>query len=202
MFSKEGIASNFLLLISKKKTMQQFSFLPFQNLESDRLLLRQITPEDLQEVFELRSNAETMKYIPRPLVTTMDEALEHITMIQDKLEKNEGINWAITLKGDTKLIGIIGHYRMKWEHFRSEIGYMILPECHGKGIATEAIQLMIDFGFNQMNMHSLEGIIDPANTASARVLEKNGFVKEAHFKENEFYDGKFLDSVVYSLVRR
>ncbi len=182
--------------------MEQFSFLPFQNLESARLLLKQIIPEDVNEVFELRSNAETMKYIPRPLVTSNEEAMEHIKMIQDKIEKNEGINWAITLKDNKKLIGVIGHYRMRWEHFRSEIGYMLLPQYHGKGIATEAIQLMVDYGFNQMNMHSLEGIIDPANIASARVLEKNGFVKEAHFKENEFFDGKFLDSVIYSLVNK
>ena len=182
--------------------MQSFSFLPFLNLETERLLLRQIIPEDVNEVFALRSNAETMKYIPRPLVTNNEEALEHIKMIQDKIEKNEGINWAITIKGNPKLVGIIGHYRMRWEHFRSEIGYMLLPEYQGQGIITEAIQLMIDYGFNQMNMHSLEGIIDPANTASARVLEKNGFVKEAHFTENEFYNGKFLDTVIYSLVKK
>jgi [ribosomal protein S5]-alanine N-acetyltransferase len=182
--------------------MSNFSFLPFQNLESDRLLLRQITPDDVNEIFALRSNADIMKYIPRPLVTTNEEALEHIKMIQDKIEKNEGINWAITIKSNPKLIGIIGHYRMRWEHFRSEIGYMLLPEYYGQGITTEAIKLMVDFGFNQMNMHSLEGIIDPANTASARVLEKNGFVKEAHLIENEFYDGKFLDTVIYSLVKK
>jgi [ribosomal protein S5]-alanine N-acetyltransferase len=181
--------------------MPNFSFLPFQTLKSDRLLLRQITPEDVNEVYALRSNAEIMKYIPRPLVTSNEEALEHIKMIQAKIENNEGINWAITIKGNPKLIGIIGHYRMRWEHFRSEIGYMLLPEYHGKGITTEAIQLMVDYGFNQMNMHSLEGIIDPSNTASARVLEKNGFVKEAHFIENEFFDGKFLDTVIYSLVK-
>ena len=182
--------------------MQTFSFLPFQNLESDRLLLRQITNDDVSEIFELRSSAETMKYIPRPLVTNHEEALTHIKMIQDKIEKNEGINWAITLKGNDKFIGIIGHYRIRWEHYRSEIGYMLLPEYRGKGIITEAIQLMVDYGFNQMKMHSLEAIIDPANTASARVLEKNGFVKEAHLKENEFFDGKFLDTVIYSLVKK
>ncbi len=182
--------------------MQHFPFLPFQELESARLLLRQIEPDDVDEIFALRSNAENMKYIPRPLVTNNEEALEHIKMIQQKIETNEGINWAITLKGNPKLLGIIGHYRIKWEHYRSEIGYMLLPEYHGMGIITEAIQLMIDFGFEQMKMHSLEGVIDPANTASARVLEKNGFVKEAHFKENEHYDGKFLDTVVYSLVKK
>ena len=177
-----------------------FSFLPFQNLESDRLLLRQINNADLDEVFELRSNPQTMKYIPRPLLTSKEEALHHIKMIQDKIEANEGINWAVTIKGDNKLIGIVGHYKIKWEHFRSEIGYMILPEYHGKGIVSEVVGLLIDYGFNQMNLHSIEAIIVPGNTASARVLEKNGFIKEAHFIENEFYDGQFIDSVVYSLL--
>ncbi len=182
--------------------MSAFSFLPFQNLESERLLLRQITPDDVNEIFALRSNPETMKYIPRPLATTKDDAMGHIKMIQDKIVSNEGINWAITEKGNPKMIGIIGHYRIRWEHFRSEIGYMLLPEHQGKGIITEAIQLLVDYGFNEMKMHSLEAIIDPENTASARVLEKNNFVKEAHFKENEFYDGKFLDAVVYSILNK
>ncbi|SFA88031.1 ribosomal-protein-alanine N-acetyltransferase [Flavobacterium swingsii] len=176
------------------------SFLPFKDLESERLLLRQITSNDVNEVFALRSNPETMKYIPRPLVTTTDDAMDHIKMIQDKIEKNEGINWAITLKDNPKMIGIIGHYRIRWEHFRSEIGYMLLPEYQGKGIITEAIQLMLDYGFNEMKMHSLEAIIDPKNTASAKVLEKNDFVKEAHLIQNEFYDGKFLDTVIYSIL--
>ncbi len=182
--------------------MQNFSFLPFQNLESDRLLLRQITPDDVNEMYAMRSNKEVMKYIPRPVAEKLEDAMDLINMIQSRLEINDGCNWAITLKGNPKLIGFIGHYRIKWEHFRSEIGYMLLQEYHGKGIATEAIKLMIDFGFNQMGMHSLEGVIDPKNIASARVLEKNGFVKEAHFTENEFYDGKFLDGAIYSLVNK
>ena len=180
--------------------MDSFSFLPFQNLNSERLLLRQITLDDVNEIFDLRSNPETMKYIPRPLATTIAEAADHIKLIQEKIETNEGINWAITIKGNLKMIGIIGHYRIRWEHFRSEIGYMLLPEYHRKGVITEAIQLMIHYGFNEMKMHSLEAIIAPDNIASARVLEKNNFVKEAHLIQNEFYDGKFLDTVIYSLL--
>jgi [ribosomal protein S5]-alanine N-acetyltransferase len=178
------------------------SFLPFINLESDRLLLRQLSEHDVKEVFELRSNPETMKYIPRPLVTDYDGALAHIKMINDKIESNEAINWAVTVKGDPKLLGIVGHYRIQWHNFRSEIGYMFLPECHGQGIATEVIKLLIDYGFDVMQMHSLEAVIDPKNGASARVLEKNGFVKEAHLLENEYYNGRFLDTVIYSLLRR
>ncbi len=182
--------------------MEKFSFLPFPDLNSERLLLRQIIASDIDQVFLLRSNAQTMKYIPRPVITKIEEAQEHLNMIQQKIESGEGINWAITLKGEGKLIGIIGQYRIKWEHFRSEVGYMILPEYNGKGITTEAVGLVVAYGFDKMNMHSQEGVIDPVNIASARVLEKNGFVKEAHFRENEFYDGRFLDSAIYSLLRK
>ena len=182
--------------------MSNFLFLPFQNLESEKLVLRQIKNSDVDEVFELRSNPEVMKYIPRPLVKTNEEASSHIKMIQDKIETNEGINWAVTLRGNDKLIGIVGHYRIKWEHFRSEIGYMLLPDYHGKGIISEVVGILVDYGFNKMKMHSLEAIIDPANHASAKVLEKNGFVKEAHLLENEFFEGKFLDTIIYSIINK
>jgi ribosomal-protein-alanine N-acetyltransferase len=180
--------------------MLQINFTPFHELETERLLLRRVVESDVNEVFALRSNPETMQYIPRPLVTSNEEALEHIRMIEDKIVANEGINWAITLKGNSKLLGIIGHYRIKPEHYRAEIGYMLLPDYHGKGIVTEAVKAVVAYGFDQMNLHSIEAIIDPANTASAMVLEKNGFVKEAHLRENECYNGKFLDTVIYGLL--
>ena len=178
--------------------MLTINFSPFPILETERLTLRRVLPSDVKEMFELRSNPETMKYIPRPLLTNHEEALAHIQMMEDKIETNEGINWAITIKGDDKMLGVIGHYRIKPEHYRAEVGYMILPEYHGKGITTEAVQCVVDYGFNTMQLHSIEGVIDPENEASERVLQKCGFVKEAHFKENEFYDGKFIDAVVYS----
>ncbi|MFY8111963.1 MAG: GNAT family N-acetyltransferase [Flavobacterium sp.] len=178
--------------------MLTINFSPFPILETERLILRRVLPSDVKEMFELRSNPETMKYIPRPLLTTHEEALAHIQMMEDKIETNEGINWGITLKGDDKMLGVIGHYRIKPEHYRAEVGYMILPEYHGKGITTEAVQCVVDYSFNRMQLHSIEGVIDPENGASEKVLQKCGFVKEAHFKENEYFDGKFIDAVVYS----
>ncbi len=178
--------------------MLDLNFTPFPNLETDRLILRRVSAEDVLEIFALRSDKEVMKYIPRPLVKTMEDAMAHIVMIDEKIESNEGINWAITLKDSPKLIGIIGHYRIKPEHFRAEIGYMLLPEYQGQGILSEAIKEVVNYGFEVMKLHSIEAIIDPENHASEKVLQKNGFVKEAHLKENEYYDGRFLDTVIYS----
>ncbi len=182
--------------------MLKINFSPFHNLETDRLYLRRVANEDVNEIFALRSNKETMKYIPRPLVKTTDDALAHIAMIDEKIVTNEGINWAIALKDSPKLIGIIGHYRIKPEHFRAEIGYMLLPEYQRKGIISEAIKEVVKYGFEILKLHSIEAIIDPENWASEKVLLKNGFVKEAHLKENEYYDGRFLDTVIYSILNK
>ncbi len=182
--------------------MLAFNFLPFPIIETERLLLKRITNDDVNEVFELRSNPETMKYIPRPLVKTTEDALEHIAMIEDKIITNIGINWGITLKGNSKLLGIIGYYRMQPENYRAEIGYILLPEFHGKGIIPEAVNKLIRYGFDDLKLHSIEAVIDPENLASEKVLQKCGFVKEAHFKESEFYNGRFLDKVIYSLLEK
>lgn len=190
------------LYIQKQTKMLTISFLPFPIIESDRLLLRQVSKDDVDEVIALRGNPENMKYIPRPLVTTTAMALEHIAMITEKIEQNIGINWAITLKGNTKLLGIIGHYIIKPQDYRSEIGYMLLPEYHNKGITAEAINVVLNYGFEVLNLHSVEAIIDPNNIASAKVLEKNGFKKEAHLKENIFWNNRFYDSEIYSLLNR
>ena len=182
--------------------MLEINFHPFKNLETERLLLRRLDRNDVLEILELRCNPETMKYIPRPLTKTKEDAIEHIDTIEPKIINNEGINWAITLKDNPKLIGLIGLYRIKPEHHRAEIGYMILPEFNGRGIVTESIKLVLDYAFYDLKLHSVEAIIDPANLGSEKVLLKTGFVKEGHFIENEYYEGKFLDAAVYSLLDR
>lgn len=182
--------------------MLELNFSPFPVLASERLLFRAIRDTDVPEIFALRSNPELMQYIPRPLITTLEEAKAHLKMIQDKIEANEGINWAMTEKGKDKLISLIGFYRTENENYRSEIGYMLLPEYQNKGYITEAIQTLLQYGFNTMGLHSVEAIIDPRNLASEKVLLKNGFVKEAHFHENCFFNGEYLDSVHYSILKR
>ena len=182
--------------------MLTINFHPFQNIETERLLLRRIDKNDVDEVLALRSNPQTMKYIPRPLAKSREDALEHIAMIEDKIVNNTGINWGISLKGNPKIIGIIGHYKISPENHRAEIGYLSLPETNGKGYMSEAIKAVVAYGFQQMNLHSIEAIIDPENIASEKVLQKNGFVKEAHLLENELREGKFLDTIIYSLLKR
>lgn len=181
--------------------MSPYNFSPFPILQTKNLILRQIHLDDAKEVFEIRSNPKTMKFIPRPLAETIEDAQKFITECNAGIEKNDYINWAIAQKDDNKLIGMIGFFRMQPENFRGEIGYILNPNFHGKGIMKEASDEAIKFGFEKMNFHSIEAVIDPNNVASEKLLQKLNFKKEAHFKENFFYNDEFLDTVIYSLLK-
>lgn len=178
--------------------MLTLNFSPFPALHTERLTLRRADATDIPQLYRLRSDEQIMKYIPRPVATSPDEIAEFLRLTDEKIASNEMINWKISIKGDSTLIGTIGFYYIKPEHYRAEIGYMLLPEFQGKGYVTEAIAAVVNYGFEAMGLHSIEALVDPENIASRAVLEKCGFVREAYFKENEFYNGKFLDTVVYS----
>ena len=182
--------------------MLQLNFSPFPILESERLCFRKLTDKDAPEVLALRGNPKTMQFIPRPLIVDVEGALGHIKMINDKIDENLDINWAVTQKENDKCIGIMGFYRTQPEHFRTELGYMILPEHWEKGYVTEAVKTLLNFAFNTLNFHSIEAVIDARHTASERVLKKVGFEKEAHFKENFYYNNEFTDTKIYSLLKQ
>lgn len=188
-------------LISKSeiKAVLQPNFNPFPTLQTPRLVLRQITTADNEAMLALRSSEAVMKYIDRPRAGTLQDAEVFIGIIQDALAHNNGITWGIAIKEyPSLLIGTIGYWRLIKENYRAEIGYMLDPKYWQKGIMKEALMCVIDYGFGTMSLHSIEAKINPENMASASILTSAGFIKEAHFKEDYFFNGRFLDTVIFS----
>ncbi len=183
--------------------MLQVNFHPFPEIKTERLLLRRLIEEDAGQIFKMRSDENVMKFIGKNPITTMQEAVDFYNLVNDSLENNTGITWAITLiDSPEKMIGTIGFWRLIKEHFRAEIGYMLMPSYWKKGLAKEAVQKVIEYGFQQMNLHSIEAHIHPKNMASAMLLESTQFVREAHFKEDFFFNGVFEDTAIYSLLNK
>lgn len=181
--------------------MLETNFLPFPEIRTQRLLLRRITTADAPGVLAMRSNETVMQYIDRPLLKTIEDAEAWIQLVNDSLESNNGINWAITLATEPSIqIGTIGFWRLIKEHYRAEIGYMLNPSYWRMGIMKEALLAAHDFGFSQMRLHSIEAHINAANAASAAILESVGYTREAYFREDYFFKGKFLDTAIYSLL--
>ena len=181
--------------------MLQFNFSPFPILHSNRLSFRLITPDDVSEIFFLRSDPRAMEFLDSAPAKDHADALAYMDRANTSLNKNEGITWGITLKGEDKIIGYIGFWNTQAAHFRTELGYILHPDYWRQGLMSEALQTVIDYAFEETELHSIEANVGVHNLASMALLEKNGFVKEAHFRENYFYDGKFLDSIIYCLVK-
>lgn len=162
-----------------------------------------MTADDAQVLFQMRSNSDLMKYIDRPKPNSIQDIYELIEKMRQMKIKGEGVSWGIYRKENLGLnIGNIGLFRIIAEHYRAEIGYMLQANEHQKGIMFEAIQAVIKFGFEKMKLHSIEANINPENEASRKLLEKAGFVREAYFKENYFFNGRFIDSEIYSLISK
>ena len=180
--------------------MLEIKFDKFPVFETERLFLRQIIAEDANDMFELRTNERVLRYTDRPKMKNIQEAVDLIKTISDAFENNNGIAWSIDSKETMKTAGHITYWKIIKEHHRAEIGYTLFPEYWGKGLMTEAINKVIDFGFSKMKLHSIEANVNPNNLPSIKLLERIGFKREAYFKENYFFDGKFLDSAIYSLI--
>jgi RimJ/RimL family protein N-acetyltransferase len=181
--------------------MKALHFTPFPVFTTERLTLRQLTLKDEKEILAIRSDKRVAKFLERPLYKTTAEARKFINRINSNIRKNESVYWGITLKNDNKIIGTICLWNIQKEHSRAEIGFELLPHFQGKGIMQEALTIVLDYGFNRMKLHSIEGNVNPGNSSSIKILEKNNFIREAYFKENVFYNGKFRDTAIYSLIR-
>lgn len=170
----------------------------FPSLRTPRLVLRELRADDAKALFDMRSDERVMRHIGRPRATTLADAEKLIGTITSDRANNLGITWGITFLSDDTLIGTIGYYRLKLEHHRGEIGYMLGADHWGKGIMGEALDAAVDCGFDRFGFHSIEAVTDPRNERSNRLLERHGFLREGLFKENYFWNGEFQDSAVYS----
>jgi ribosomal-protein-alanine N-acetyltransferase len=133
-------------------------------------------------------------------MSSLEEASQLINMLLEMEKNNDAITWAITYKPSPTLIGTICYWNIMKEHFRAEVGYLLHPMEQGKGIMQEALSAVLNYGFELLKLHSVEANVNPNNVSSIKLLERNRFVREAYFKENYYYNNRFLDTAIYSLL--
>ena len=180
-----------------------FSFpLSFPTLHTNRLQLQAFSEKDATALFELRSDSEFMKYLGRFPMKKKTEANAFIDNIYNAFKEQKGISWKIALKGSDHLIGYLGFWRIDVPHFRAEIGLGLNRKYRSKGYMKEALEAALGFGFNQLKVHSVMANVDVRNKNCIRLLENCGFVKEAHFREDYFFNGKFTDSLIYCILEQ
>ena len=175
-------------------------FNSFPLLKTDRLILDSYQNQYVKDLFELNSDPEIMRFLDKPPAKDKIEILAKIKSVHQDFQQQKGINWTIRLKQSSEVIGYFGIWRIDHTNHRGEIGYALKKEFWKKGILNETARAVFDFAFLKLKLHSVMANINPENKASEKALTKLGFQKEAHFREDYFYDGVFLDSVIYCLL--
>jgi RimJ/RimL family protein N-acetyltransferase len=151
------------------------TFAPFPILRTERLTLRQLVINDEQEIFTLRSDSEINKYLNRQVSNTIDDARNFINKVNENINKNDSLYWAITLSDKNILVGTICLFSFSDENDKCEIGYELLTNFQGQGIMKEAVEKVIDYAFNTIKVQKIEAFFHRDNLSSVRLLDKFSF---------------------------
>jgi len=168
---------------------------------TNRLILRPLTILDAEDLYKYRSDAETNQYqgwIPKMI----DDAKNFISKIAKHIDEYDTwFQFAIISKENGELIGDIGIHFFDVDRYQVEIGCTLAKSYHGKGYASEALKVIIDYLFVNLYKQRITCSIDPQNQASIKMIERLGFRKEAHFKQSIYIDGEWYDDLVYAILR-
>ena len=157
--------------------MMDRNFTPFPILTTERLTLTQLSIEDKQNIFALRSDKEINKYLDREPSKTIDDAINFIHKINDNIKNNNSIYWGISLTSTKTFVGTICLFDFSNEKNSCEIGYELMPKFQGQGIMKEATQEVIDFVFQTLKFKKINAFTHYENQNSINLLLKFNFVK-------------------------
>lgn len=183
-----------------------YDSLPLQKaptLETQRLILRAPSLEDVQALFLITSDPEITKYTAMfKTHATPAETQEYINNSLASTFNGNDCLWLIIHKENNRVIGLIDIFEYSSAHARVELGYAISRDARGKGFATEAASGVIEFCFDSLNMNRVQAGVDPANASSIHVLEKCGMKFEGLLHGYRILRGKSVNRNIYAILKK
>ncbi|WP_226671124.1 GNAT family N-acetyltransferase [Metabacillus litoralis] len=174
----------------------------FPTLETDRLILREISQKDVNAIFSCFSNEHVTRYYGQETLETIKQAEAFVELFAISYKEKRGIRWGIERKGHKGIIGTIGFNSWSPKHKRAEIGYEIHPDYWRNGYAIEAVLKVIEFGFDELGLTRIGAVVFLNNVASSNLLTKVGFQKEGVLRDYMYQNGQAHDTFVYSILKR
>jgi len=160
-------------------------FTSFPVLTTVRLTLRQLSIDDRQNIFALRSDTEINKYLEREPSKTIEDAINFINKVNDNIKKNNSLYWVITLTKTKTFVGTICLFNFSNETNSCEIGYELMIEFQGQGIMKEAMEKVIDYAFQALQFQKMVALTHKGNQNSIKLLTKFNFLQSSEAdKEN------------------
>jgi [ribosomal protein S5]-alanine N-acetyltransferase len=174
----------------------------FPNLETERLVLRQITLEDVDAVREQFADPEVTEFLDIPPMESNEQAELVILYTLGLFERNEGIRWAISRKGDNHLIGSCGFESItKVRCRKGQIKYDLARDHWGHGLMSEAMNKVLEYGFEKIHLNRIEAFVVDDAEKPQELLRRLGFRKEGVMRGHGYWKERFWDEALFSLLR-
>jgi len=171
--------------------------------EGKRIRIRKLRPSDAESIYENARDVEIYRWaisIPRPYPRA--EADRLIRKASYYLKRGKRYAFGIALKDSDRVIGIVDLFKVDFENKDAELGYWIGKKYRGKGLMSEAVELMLNFGFTKLKLHRIHANVFEGNTASEKVLKRHGFIYEGLSRESRFKCGKWQNELRYALLKK
>ena len=175
--------------MKKEAICRIFSRMP--ELQTERLILRRMLVTDAQDMYEYARRADVTRYLlwsPHPDIRHTREYLQYLTT---RYAAGSFYDWAVVLTKNNRMIGTCGFTTIDCPHDAAEIGYVLNPDYHGMGIAPEAVEAVLAYGFDRLLLHRIEARFMEGNDASLRVMEKVGMRFEGFRRESMLVKGSY-----------
>ncbi|WP_404286014.1 GNAT family N-acetyltransferase [Glutamicibacter arilaitensis] len=176
--------------------------LPTPTLDTERLRLRPFADADAEDLFALQSNAEVLCYWDSPPWTDRSSIKRFMEECRKMAEEGSGARVAIERAADQAFIGWCTLNSWNPDFRSASLGYCLNEAAWGNGYATEAADVLLRWAFGALDLNRVQSEADTRNVASARVLEKLGFILEGTLREDCIVNGVVSDSWVYGLLKR
>jgi len=177
-------------------------FKEFPQIETNNLVLREMELSDAEAIFKIYADNDVTKYIDLETATDLAQAKFLVNRRVELFRSGQRIRWGIARKDDNIIIGSCGFTQWDKNFHRAVIGYELAKKHWRKGIMTEALEAVIYFGFQRMELNRIEALVMLENIASMTLLEKLGFQEEGILREYGYWKGKFHDLKMFSLLKR
>jgi ribosomal-protein-alanine N-acetyltransferase len=172
----------------------------FPILKTDRFLLRQFVESDLENVYKGLSHPDVIKYYGVSYLTI--EATKDQMNFFYELEKNKkGLWWAISSFDNSTFYGAGGLNSLSKQHKKAEIGFWLLTEFWGQGIIAEVIPEICKYGFENLALHRIEGLVETENMNCKKVMKKLDFKHEGTMIDCEIKNGRFISLDIYAKLK-
>lgn len=181
--------------------MSESPFIDFPILTTEHLILRSITPSDAPALFRILSNPQGMVHHAHAPYQSLDAVQRLIQYTREYYEEGEGLWWGVQHKNAPTLIGMCAFFPFSFGYALAQLSGEFDADMLGTNLILEAVQSVVDYGFQRLEMHRIEAITDDTNRRFKDVLLNLGFQYEANLRERLHIDGKFYDEHYYGLLK-